>query len=257
MDAIRGDQEKEIKVMKKMEEFEYLHELTGQREQLAVAQSETSANLALHRDRADALSGEVAALKAELHGAMLEKRATDEEGSRLRRRTDEAEKRLESALQELHQARIESTESIASKSRLTEVEAQAAVATEKLQLQLAYVQKEADKSQATLSGEVAALTSKVKQVKKLAAKERAAYQEAEGTRVRQIEALKREVSRLRGEREQLKRAPMAALPPGMAPAAGRGGSVRELIAQQVAAESAIVQEAAAMKAAVAGVAKVH
>ena len=50
---------------------------------------------------------------------------------------------------------------------------------------------------------------------------------------------------------------MAALPPGMAPAAGRGGSVRELIAQQVAAESAIVQEAAAMKAAVAGVAKVH
>jgi len=36
-DAIRGDQEKEIKVMKKMEEFESLHELTGQREQLAVA----------------------------------------------------------------------------------------------------------------------------------------------------------------------------------------------------------------------------
>ena len=36
-DAIRGDQEKEIKVMKKMDEFESLHELTGQREQLAVA----------------------------------------------------------------------------------------------------------------------------------------------------------------------------------------------------------------------------
>ena len=36
-DAIRGDQEKEIKVMKKMDEFEALHELTGQREQLAVA----------------------------------------------------------------------------------------------------------------------------------------------------------------------------------------------------------------------------
>jgi len=36
-EAIRGDQEKEIKVMKKMEEFESLHELTGQREQLAVA----------------------------------------------------------------------------------------------------------------------------------------------------------------------------------------------------------------------------
>ena len=36
-DAIRGDQEKEIKIMKKMDEFESLHELTGQREQLAVA----------------------------------------------------------------------------------------------------------------------------------------------------------------------------------------------------------------------------
>ena len=36
-DAIRGDQEKEMKMMKKMDEFESLHELTGQREQLAVA----------------------------------------------------------------------------------------------------------------------------------------------------------------------------------------------------------------------------
>jgi len=36
-DAIRGDQEKEIKVLKKMDEFESLNELTGQREQLAVA----------------------------------------------------------------------------------------------------------------------------------------------------------------------------------------------------------------------------
>jgi hypothetical protein len=36
-DAIRGDQEKEIKIMKKMDEFESLHELTGQREQLAIA----------------------------------------------------------------------------------------------------------------------------------------------------------------------------------------------------------------------------
>ena len=66
------------------------------------------------------------------------------------------------------------------------------------------------------------------------------------------------MSRLRGEREQLKRAPMAARRRVCAPAAWAwGGSVRELIAQQVAAESAIVQEAAAMKAAVAGVAKVH
>ena len=36
-DAIRGDQEKEIKIMKKMDEFDSLNELTGQREQLAVA----------------------------------------------------------------------------------------------------------------------------------------------------------------------------------------------------------------------------
>ena len=36
-DAIRGDQAKGIKIMKKIDEFETLHELTGQREQLAVA----------------------------------------------------------------------------------------------------------------------------------------------------------------------------------------------------------------------------
>ena len=36
-DAIRKDQEKEIKIARKIEEFESLHELTGQREQLAVA----------------------------------------------------------------------------------------------------------------------------------------------------------------------------------------------------------------------------
>ena len=36
-DAIRSDQEKDMKIMKKMDEFESLHELTGQREQLAIA----------------------------------------------------------------------------------------------------------------------------------------------------------------------------------------------------------------------------
>ena len=136
-------------------------ERTRLAEQLAAAQSEIAANAAMQRDRADALQGEVAALKAELHGSSLEQRALNEEASRLRRRTDEAEGRLEGVTQELHQARLESSESIASRGRLTEVEAQASVAHEKLQMQLSYVQKEADKAHAAASGEVAALQSKV------------------------------------------------------------------------------------------------
>ena len=36
-DAIRSDQEKEVGLMKKVDEFEKMEELQGQREQLAVA----------------------------------------------------------------------------------------------------------------------------------------------------------------------------------------------------------------------------
>ena len=39
-DAIRSDQEKEIGIMKKIDEFQSLEELQGQREQLAVALQE-------------------------------------------------------------------------------------------------------------------------------------------------------------------------------------------------------------------------
>ena len=59
-DAIRGDQEKEIKVMKKMDEFEALHELTGQREQLAVALRERVAKNTLE----DAMGARAEALDA-------------------------------------------------------------------------------------------------------------------------------------------------------------------------------------------------
>ena len=223
-------------------------------EQLVSLQSEAAATAAAVRDRADALQGEVAALKAELHGASLEKRSAHEEAARLRRRTEEAEQRLEAAIAEMHQARMEATEYTANRSKLTEVEAQATVAQEKLQLQLSYTQKEADKMAAQSTGEITALTSKVKQVKRLAAKERAGYQQAEAVRIRQIEALKREVNRLRADRNELKRAgadtPLAARTP---PGAMRE-DVRGMVAASVAAEGALAKEAAALKAQVAGVA---
>lgn len=239
-------------------------ERTRLNEQLAQQQSTHAAQAAQQRDRADALSGEVAALKAELHGASLESRAASEESVRLRRRTEEAEERLEATLRELHDARLQSSEAVAGRQRLTEVEGQSAVAQEKLQLQLAAVQKESDRSLAQAQGHVQALTAKVKHVKKLAMKEREAYQQAEAVRVRQLEALKREVHRLRGERELLKREALSAsaaslpaafpAPPGGAPPAGAAREdVRSLMAASVAAQSAIGQEAAALKATVAGV----
>ena len=51
--------------------------------------------------------------------------------------------------------------------------------------------------------DVSALAGKLEHVKKMAAQERAGLQQNEAVRVRSIEALKREVNRLRGEREQL------------------------------------------------------
>lgn len=107
----------------------------------------------------------------------------------------------------------------------------------------------------------------MKHVKKLAGKERLAFQQAEGTRARQIEALKREVNRLRGEREHLRRevtTTNAAGGGGGMPLArvGSGGllrgvspsaEVQSLIAATVAAEGAVREEAAALRAAAAGV----
>ena len=86
----------------------------------------------------------------------------------------------------------------------------------------------------------------------------AEVQQAEATRVRQLEMLKREVQRLCGEREQLKRERSSS---ASAPAAefavtmGMGGGerpmreeMRQLMASVGAAESAIAQEAAALSA---------
>ena len=54
-----------------------------------------------------------------------------------------------------------------------------------------------------MAGEIAALQAKVKGTKKLATKERAAFQQAESGRVRTLETLKREVGRVQrlGTRE--------------------------------------------------------
>ena len=150
--------------------------------------------------------------------------------------------------------RMESSESLSSRAKLTEMEAQAAVSTEKLNLQLAAAQREIERLQAASTGEATALAAKVKQVKKLAQKERAAFKEAEAQRVRMLETMKREVQRLRGEREQLKRELGASPPLGLSAQASAGPmreDVRSLLAASVAAESAIGSEAAKLKAAAA------
>lgn len=79
-------------------------ERTRLNEQLVQAQSEAAAQAVQLRDRSDALQGEVAALKAELHGSTLERRAADDEGQRMRRRAEEAEGRLEGTLAEVRHA---------------------------------------------------------------------------------------------------------------------------------------------------------
>lgn len=236
------------------------------------AQSDAAAAAVSARDRSDALAGECAALKAELHGASLEKSSALEELGRLRRRMEEAEERASASSTELHALRLESTDALANRGKVVELEAASAVAQEKLQMQLAFSQKEAAATRAQAAGDVQALATKLKHVKKLAAKERTAAQQADVVRVRQIDALKREVQRLRGEREQLRRdartrgpaamgggSPFSAVPSasGGAPAGGAllpsmSNELRSMLAASVAAESALAEEASALNAACQG-----
>ena len=58
-----------------------------------------------------------------MHGSSLERQAALDEASRLRRRTEEAEERLNATLAELHSLRVESSETFAHRGKLAEVEA--------------------------------------------------------------------------------------------------------------------------------------
>jgi len=174
-------------------------------EAIVQVQSDAAAHQVAMRDRADSLQGECAALKAEMHGADVAKRAAIEEAERRRRRTEEAESRLEATLGELHTLRVESTETSVHRGRLAEVEAQAAVTQEKLSMQLAFTQKELASAKAQATHDRKALEAKLKHAKKLHLKQQAAAQENDAMRSRQLEALKREVSRIRGEREALRK----------------------------------------------------
>lgn len=225
---------------------------------LVAAQSDAAATHATQRDRSDALQGECAALKAQVHGAHLEKQAALDEASRLRRRMEEAEEHLSSTMAELHAIRIASSETDASRGKLAEVEAAATVMTEKLSIQLASAQKEAESVRAKAAVEVEHLTAKLKQVKKLASKERHAQQQTEAVRARQLEALKHEATRLRHEREQLKRQVREGRLAvggggGGGAVAGGGGAFGGELKRLLVAETALVEEASALKLQAAGI----
>ena len=69
-----------------------------------------AAAAAAARDRIDSALAEASGLKAELHGASLERSALTEEAARLRRRCEAAEERLGSVTSELHALRAEHEE---------------------------------------------------------------------------------------------------------------------------------------------------
>ena len=231
-------------------------------EALVEAQSAGAAQQAALRDKTDALQGECAALKAELHGAELGRRSSLDEADRLRRRVEEAESRMEASVAELHALRLESGETHAHKGKLVEVQAQATIAQEKLQLSLAFAQKELASTQAQAQADVRALEAKLRHSRKLQLKEHQANQEADAVRTRQIEVLKREVSRLRSEREALRRdlatrtasihaSAGGGLFSGMEAEGGMSADLRALIA----AESSLLEEASALKRQASGVAR--
>ena len=171
---------------------------------------------------------------------------------------EEAEEHLSSTMAELHAIRIASSETDASRGKLAEVEAAATVMTEKLSIQLASAQKEAESVRAKAAVEVEHLTAKLKQVKKLASKERHAQQQTEAFRARQLEALKHEATRLRHEREQLKRQVREGRLAvggggGGGAVAGGGGAFGGELKRLLVAETALVEEASALKLQAAGI----
>jgi predicted RNase H-like nuclease (RuvC/YqgF family) len=169
---------------------------------------------------------------------------------------------MEASVAELHALRLESGETHAHKGKLVEVQAQATIAQEKLQLSLAFAQKELATTRAQAQADVRTLEAKLRHTKKLQLKEHQANQEADAVRTRQIEVLKREVSRLRSEREALRR-DLATRTASMHASAGGGlfggaeaeGGMSADLRALIAAESSLLEEASALKRQASGVAR--
>ena len=170
-------------------------------EQFVSAQSDAAAASAAARDRIDGALGEASGLKAELHGASLERSALGEEAARLQRRCEAAEERLGSVGSELNALRNEHEEEGAARRRWQEAEAAQAHAHEKVLLQLEAAQREVRATHGRAESATHELSGKLRQQRRQWAKEKAALKQAEAARARMVEALRHELERLRRERE--------------------------------------------------------
>lgn len=169
-------------------------------DELVSNQSAAAAAAATLRDRLDSAQGECAALKAELHAATVAKTSALEEADKLRRGQQEAHDRLSSTLQELHEQKLEQTSSRV----VAESDAASSVAHERLMVQLQSADKQVAESRAQYEEQRRSLSEKVKHAKRQWAREKAALRQSEASKARQVEALKRGVVKLRGEREALR-----------------------------------------------------
>jgi len=159
--------------------------------------SEGAASAAVERDRLQAAQGEVAALKAELHGAAMAKESAVDEAARQRRRCDEAEGRLQVATHELHAARKELASATARMVSLQEHESDATARQDKLAMQLELATREHARVRAEAGASQMALVAKVKAAKRAWAKERQQLRQGEAARQKQVNALRSELEHLR------------------------------------------------------------
>ena len=166
-------------------------------EDLAKAHSDAAAAAAVERDRLQAAQGEIASLKAELHGAVLAKESAVDESSRHRRRFDEADGRHHAATAELTAVRKELASATARMVSLQEREADAAARHDKLAMQLEVATREHARVRAEAGATQMALVAKVKAAKRAWAKERQQLRQAESARARQVSSLRSELEHLR------------------------------------------------------------
>ena len=139
--------------------------------ELASQEAAAAAAAARERDRRERTLGECAALKAELHGAVIEKVTALEEAERLRRRGAADSERLSAVTSELHALRLEHSGVTVALKRLEEGEAAHVAAQERMQAQLHSAVREAKVAKSKAAADVSELASKPPHAEAVGARE--------------------------------------------------------------------------------------
>ena len=216
--------------------------------ELASQEAAAAAAAARERDRHEGTLGECAALKAELHGAVIEKVTALEEAERLRRRGAADSERLSAVTSELHALRLEHSGVTVALKRLEEGEAAHVAAQERMQTQLHSAVREAKVAKSKAAADVSELASKLHRTRKQWGREKAAMRLVEDKGARRADSLRRENIRNRAEGEKLRAERDAARRGATLSMLSAAGELPADLQTLIASDTALADELKQMKA---------